>query len=335
MNPNRVLGLTPKAQNFYNYLDDHINKNTDKSKFHRVGKYNALTIIFTILFFAGVAGGVALYVFYNRFNNWLLLVGIAAIVFLVLAIVFYNILKNKKKINRSLLTTATPNDIYHKYFEMAFPNSPLKFEGIQHSSLFGGSSSLLFTVNDERVKWTIKEHEEERTWTDSKGNRHTYKVYILRYSLTLSSKSLTGFDDITLTRRTIARAPKSVKDNEFSAASISFNKRYKVTTTGSDKLQMTRLFDPSVIQYFDEMLPLENNPVVKTWNITDGYAYTTWKSGDSKKPWGANLNKFEYFKFTPENYAHKVTERLEKDFERFFSCFYYFRPFDFYKIYQK
>jgi Zn-dependent protease with chaperone function len=152
MNPNRVLGLSPKAQDFYNYLDKHISNNTDKSKLQSIGKYNALSIIFTVLFFVAILGGVILYAFYEGFSTGLVLVGIAAIVFLILAIVFYNTLKNKKKINRTLLTNATPKDIYHKYFELAFPNSPLKFEGIEQSTLYGGANALVFTVNGERIK---------------------------------------------------------------------------------------------------------------------------------------------------------------------------------------
>jgi hypothetical protein len=34
---------------------------------------------------------------------------------------------------------------------------------------------------------------------------------------------------------------------------MSFNKKYKVTTNAPDKMQVTRLFDPSVINYFDEL----------------------------------------------------------------------------------
>jgi len=49
---------------------------------------------------------------------------------------------------------------------------------------------------------------------------------------------------------------------------MSFNKKYKVTTTNPDKLQVTKLFDPSVIQYFDEMAVF--NPNVDNLTIEDG-----------------------------------------------------------------
>jgi hypothetical protein len=49
---------------------------------------------------------------------------------------------------------------------------------------------------------------------------------------------------------------------------MSFNKKYKVTTTNPDKLQVTKLFDPSVIQYFDDMETF--NPNTNSLSIEDG-----------------------------------------------------------------
>jgi len=338
MNPNRVLGLSPKTQDFYNYLDDHINKNIDKSKLKMFGLYKFIAWTSVSIFSFGLVvlffGMIVLLML--ELGTWIFLILAIDGISLILSIVFFAKLKNTKRINRELLINATPDNLYNKYFEIAFPNSPLKFEGLEESTFIPNYYSFVFSINGEKIKWHIAEHSEEKTWTDSKGNTHTFTVYSLEYALGLLTKSLKGYDDITLIRKKTNRIPKEIKDNEFSAASINFNKKYKVTTTGKDKIQMTRLFDPSVVQYFDEMkeLTFPYEIIVKEWYITDGLAFTHWKKIDEKEPWGANINKFEYFTFNPKNYAHKVTERLEKDFERFFSCFYYFRPFDFYKIYQ-
>jgi trans-aconitate methyltransferase len=98
-------------------------------------------------------------------------------------------------------------------------------------------------------------------------------------------------------------------------------------------MQVTRLFDPSVINYFDELDSL-GSPI-SHWNITNGKAFVTWSSGDALKPWKANLNTFRYLKPNSKNYTQQITEYLNKDFQLFFITFHQFRPFDFYRLYPK
>jgi hypothetical protein len=98
-------------------------------------------------------------------------------------------------------------------------------------------------------------------------------------------------------------------------------------------MQVTRLIDPSVIEYFDNLDSL-GSPI-NTWQITNGKAYISWTSGDSLKPWGGNLYKFEYLNANAINYGQKITERLSNDFQLFFITFHQFRPFDFYHLYSQ
>jgi hypothetical protein len=98
-------------------------------------------------------------------------------------------------------------------------------------------------------------------------------------------------------------------------------------------MQVTRLFNPSVIEYFNQLDSL-NSPI-NCWNITNGKAYVAWFNDVNQTPWGANLNKFEYLNFKSKTYVQQISERLENDFKLFFTTFHQFRPFDFYDLYPK
>jgi len=329
---NDIIGLNPQSDHFQTYLEEYINTHVNKSQLTNLLGYRffAWSSLFLTIFY------IFLVPFLNEYKReWLLdnvaLIVILFVAFIVMVIVAFSLLKNKNNSNRQILFNGLPITIYQDYFEKAFPNSPLKFEGLRESKLYPSFNSLVFSINGEEINWNIREHEETRTRTDSKGNTTTYTVYFLEYALILNSQRLTNYYDITLTQRKIHKASKQPADNEFVSASMNFNKKFKVITNAPDKMQVTRLFDPSVIEYFDHLESLESP--INRWNITNGKAYVTWSSGQKSKPWGANLYRFEYFRFTPKNYVEKVTQRLETDFQRFFITFHQFRPFDFYHLY--
>jgi hypothetical protein len=57
----------------------------------------------------------------------------------------------KKNTNERALPNTLPEDIYRIFFEKAFPNSPLKFEGLKASEIYPHSASLVFSINGEEI----------------------------------------------------------------------------------------------------------------------------------------------------------------------------------------
>jgi hypothetical protein len=79
------------------------------------------------------------------------LIVILFVAFIVMVIVAFSLLKNKNNSNRQILFNGLPITIYQDYFEKAFPNSPLKFEGLRESKLYPSFNSLVFSINGEEI----------------------------------------------------------------------------------------------------------------------------------------------------------------------------------------
>jgi len=67
------------------------------------------------------------------------------------------------------------------------------------------------------------------------------------------SNKLTNCEGILLTKRFSSSVPKTGNDFNLASASMSFNKKFKITTLNADQHPAAKIFNPSVVQYFDEM----------------------------------------------------------------------------------
>jgi len=251
---------------------------------------------------------------------------ISVIATIILTIIWARI----KTENTSMILEALPDNLYQEYFQRVYPNSPLKFDGLKRSRVFPGTYNLNFSIGEEFIRWDIEEHTEERSRRTDDG-WETYTVYIMQYTLVASSEKLKGFEEIHMAKRWLKHAPKNPGANEFVSPSMSFNKKYKVTTNNPDKMQVTKLFDPSVIQYFDEMAVF--NPHVNHICLGDGLVWFSWTSDDSETPWHVKLDDFAYLNLDQDTAVQQITLKLTRDFNRFYQNFATLRPFDFYHIY--
>jgi len=76
--------------------------------------------------------------------------------------------------------------------------------------------------------------------------------HVLRCSLKAYSPKLTDCEGILLTKRG-GKARIDGGAHDFISPSMSFNKKFKITVLGTNQHTVAKIFDPSVIQAFDEM----------------------------------------------------------------------------------
>jgi len=77
--------------------------------------------------------------------------------------------------------------------------------------------------------------------------------FSFEYTLVATSRRLDEFDTVVIGPRMEAKSVDKPEENEFVSPSISFNQKYKVTSNNPDRIPVTRIFDPSVIHYFDNL----------------------------------------------------------------------------------
>jgi len=75
--------------------------------------------------------------------------------------------------------------------------------------------------------------------------------FSMQYTLVATTKKLDEFDLMSISPRNDPKSAKNPEVNEFISPSMSFNQKYIVTSNNPDRIPVTRVFDPSVIHYFD------------------------------------------------------------------------------------
>jgi len=328
--PAKAFGQPATTKEFEKWLADKLDEQNAGKKFKDTKAYGWSAIISGIVTVMLLIGMVFAFVhddmYGTRFYLLVTFLALGIITTITLSIVWSKV----RTQNTVMVLEGLPDHLYQEYFARVYPNSPIKFEGLKPSKMFPGTKNLNFSVDGEFIQWDIEEHTEKRT-RQTKDGTETYTVYVMNYDLIATSKKLNDFQEIHMAKRWLKHAPKKPGADEFVSASMSFNKKYKVTTTNPDKLQVTKLFDPSVIQYFDDMETF--NPNTNSLSIEDGKVWFSWKSGDSDHPWHVKLNDFAYLNLDQDNAAQKITQKLTTDFNRFYQNFETLRPFDFYHLY--
>jgi len=330
--PAKAFGQPASTKEFESWLADKLDEQNAGKKFKDAKGYGWSAIIAGIVSVMLLIGMIITFVkdeeIGTRFYLLITFLAIAIITTITLSIAWSKI----KAKNTSMILEGLPKQIYKEYFKRVYPDSPMKFEGLKASKMFPGTKNLNFSVDGEFIQWDIEEHTEKRT-RKTKDGTQTYTVYIMQYDLIATSKKLNDFEEIHMAKRWLKHAPKKPGPDEFVSASMSFNKKYKITTNNPDKMQVTKLFDPSVIQYFDEMETF--NPNTNSLSIKDGRVWFGWRSGDSEHPWNVKLNDFSYLSLDQETAAQKITQKITTDFNRFYQNFETLRPFDFYHLYSQ
>jgi len=333
--PTNAFGQPANTKEFEKYLKKEI-KDAWKSEKQFKGKknywkiYEKLAIIFLSLFIISIVGTVTLAktcgVIPITFAFMTLEV-ISFFLMIIFYILFWVAVDNPPKAWYSKQTL--PNDIYEQYYKLVYPNAPLKFKGIRPSSVFENTNAFVFVIHDELIEWNITENEVEQTEYHKNGPDTTYFVYLLAFALVATVKKLDGYEEITITKREGQKPDKNDQTNEFISSSMSFNKKYKVTSESPDQLQVTKIFDPSVIHYFDET-QFDIFPKV---TLNNGKAVVSWISPPSLASWDVDLDNWMWIHEGWENDINEITNKITRDFNYFFQIFEILRPFDFYHLY--
>jgi hypothetical protein len=137
--------------------------------------------------------------------------------------------------------------------------------------------------------------------------------HVLRSSLKASSPKLTDCEGILLTKRnTKGRINGGAHD--LSSPSISFNKKFKITVLGENQHVAAKIFDPSVIQAFDEMNYI--SPRADLIEFHNGYVNVKWQDLIRQKDQGRYcINNFSFMNYTHHNEAKAITQKIKADYE--------------------
>jgi len=218
-----------------------------------------------------------------------------------------------------------PRNIYSQYYKLVYPGSPLKFNDVVPSTVYPGTKMLSFSIGNDFIEWNVCETKKQNNLDSSLFN------FSMQYTLVATTKKLDEFDLMSISPRNDPKSAKNPEVNEFISPSMSFNQKYIVTSNNPDRIPVTRVFDPSVIHYFDTH---------DSWNIKanqillgNGKATITWSSGLGTNPWDATIDDFSRIELGYEDDVQAITDKVTRDFNRFFINFDALRPFDFYHLY--
>jgi len=217
-----------------------------------------------------------------------------------------------------------PRNIYSQYYKLVYPGCPLRFNDVRPSNVYPGTKMLSFCVGDEFIEWSVNEGLQKNDGTT---------FFSFEYTLVATSRRLDEFDTVVIGPRIEAKSADKPEENEFVSPSISFNQKYKVTSNNPDRIPVTRIFDPSVIHYFDNLdeWKIRANRI----RLGNGKAVITWRSGFGTTAWNAGIDNFSSLRLNNTHDVQIITQKLISDFNRFFINFDALRPFDLYHIYPK
>jgi len=326
------LGAHPNNEAFKKWLKKYLKANVDPKRLKWTTIFKWIFWTFLMFWMLGIIPLMIAIVGKSQtdiqLKNMLPLWITLEVLFFIGTIAFGIVWWNSSKKSCAAIKEALPEDIYSRYYHLAFPKCPLKFKGLQPSVVYPGHDSFVFEINGEQIIWDIEEHQETRTEFTKVGTK-SYQVYVMRYFLTLHTKQLDHINGITMSRRLTKKTTHYSRD-EFLSSSANFNKRFKVTTKSTDLNNVTRLFTPEVISRFDDMPRALKK--VDAINFEPGVATLGWKSPDAYSPWKVNLNHLKDLKLNDQDYLLQITKTLEHDFDRFFKNLALFAPFDFYHL---
>lgn len=193
------------------------------------------------------------------------------------------------------------------------PNYALTFEGIVDSSAYQGNTAFKFSLNGEKVIFSVSEDVEKRTRTVKTSNgttTETYYVYFLKYNLKSTAEKLINYDEIIMSNGSL----KKPKQGYFLSESIDFNNHYRVM--GHNSLQIYKLFTPKVIDNY-----LNLNGLNTVLRLENGYAYANFRDNHERSitnyPDICNLGTINW---EQDKFLDSVYKKIELNFNRYISA---------------
>jgi len=347
------MGMHPDTKAFETWLTGQLKQRAPHERFN----LNKQAKIDTIFFWLGVSLTVTGLVYLvvsvktDIFNPKVNIVvsGIILLIGLILAAVFGVLwhVHSDRKFSRQHGTYNT-YQFYNVFWEKCYQDKiPLTFEKLQCEN---DTTFTFYTPNDEKITWTAWETTDEEALkgainvaTDAAigisglgvGNQLKIKTaYVLRTELKAYSNQLTNCEGILLTKRFSSSVPKVGNAYDLATPSISFNTKFKITTLSENQHAAARIFDPSVVQFFDEMnyvsahfdlLEFHNDAITIQWRDQV-------RNHDQRKHC---LNNFDWVVLAPWNTkraAQKITKKIQEDYEWFFENLAMLQPFGLYQF---
>jgi len=187
----------------------------------------------------------------------------------------------------------------------------------------------------------MKAHSQAFTFHSPNGEKIIWKTYIaadetsskpaLHAQLNAYSQKLSGCEGVFLTRCDRLDPIILGKTYDLPTPSMSFNKRFKIRTVRENQHAAGRIFDPSVVKYFDDMTDL--SPRANDMAFHDGYVTVEWSDlMDGKAYLTDCINDFSELKMNSKNAAKIITQKIKGDYVWFFENLAMLQPFELYQF---
>jgi len=321
--PDTRMGMNPDTKAFEVWLTKYLKvKNSTKKFSHKI----LYAVLFWIIIAGQIGGIIGLIVVVKQTPNnqfWYDEVGSKICGFII---IFGGILACIV----GPLWISKRNEDYRKQYE----NASHKFYNAFWNFCYKDKLSLIFEgLNDPNAQELIfhAPNGDKIIWRTYEAPTDTSSKLKLHADLLAYSQKLKDCEGVVLTRCDHLETKAVRKTYDLATPSMSFNKRFKISTLGENQHAAGKIFDPSVVQYFDQMTSL--SPRADAITFHDGYAVVEWCDHiGGKAQLTDGLNDFGELKMNSQNAAKIITKKIKGDYEWFFENLAMLQPFELYQF---